>query len=94
MRRGRCNVPIYWLVAAHSETKRDGKFLAKVGIYMPLLSENKFSVTDEEKLLFYMKNGAEPTDRVVRLLNNIYKEQVEHEIHIPLKRYLGCIYKG
>lgn len=90
MRRGRCGVPVYWMVAAESSVKRDGNFLVKFGTYMPLNDkESKVNVINESKLQFYLNNGAEPTETVLRLLNNYYSTSKEHEdIKTRLNRYV------
>ena len=37
-RHGKKGKPIYWIVAADSRSKRDGKFLEKLGTYNPTLT--------------------------------------------------------
>ena len=83
-RRGRTGVPVYWLVAAHSAVKRDGIFKSKLGVYAPLSPDKKLTMVDESKLLVYLKNGAVPTDTVVRLLT----KYCQHEtMQAALTRY-------
>ena len=89
MRRGRCGVPVYWMVAAESSVKRDGNFLVKFGTYMPLNKDSKVNLVNEPKLEFYLNNGAEPTDTVLRLLHKYYSNSGENEnIRTKLSRYL------
>ncbi len=89
LRRGRCGLPVFWVVVATSTVKRDGRFLSKVGIYNPLNSkDDKLSITNKESLEFYLANGAEPTDTVLRLLKNYYANSEEEVIKKNLGRYM------
>lgn len=63
--------PHYSIVVTEARTKRDGSnFNAKLGHYHPRLpkdNENRV-VLDQEGVLKWIKNGAIPTDVVVRLM--------------------------
>ena len=63
--------PFYRIVAADSRFPRDGRFLEKLGTYNPLLpneTENRV-VLDEERLRYWLSQGALPSDRVARFLH-------------------------
>lgn len=63
--------PFYRIVAADARSPRDGKFLEKLGTYNPLLakdSEERLKIL-EERVKYWLGHGAQPTDRVARLLN-------------------------
>ncbi len=63
--------PFYRVVAADARSPRDGKFLEKLGSYNPLLakeSEERLKLI-EERVKYWLGTGAQPTDRVARLLN-------------------------
>ena len=66
-RGGRKKRPFYRVVAANSESPRDGKFLDILGTYDPLKEPFEFKV-DAEKLNKWLDIGAEPTDTVRSLL--------------------------
>lgn len=66
-RLGRRKVPFYRIAAMEALSKRDGKAVEYVGTYNPLVEEGKIKL-DEEKVLRLLKNGAQPTDRVKKLL--------------------------
>ena len=66
-RRGAKKKPFYRIVAADSRSPRDGKFLEMLGTYDPLKSENNIKV-DAEKVIFWIKNGAKPSQTVAALL--------------------------
>ncbi|QEK39608.1 30S ribosomal protein S16 [Candidatus Sneabacter namystus] len=72
LRGGRKGSPCYSIVAAASSSPRDGKFFEKLGVYHPMLkSENeKRFVVDEARVLHWFSCGAQPTDRVIKLLLN------------------------
>ena len=60
--------PSYRLVIADSRAPRDGAFIAIIGHYNPLTNPETV-VIDEEKALSWLKQGAQPTDTVARLLS-------------------------
>lgn len=57
-RFGRTKLPFYRIVAIPDREKRSGKPVSYLGTYDPISKEVKL---DEEKVLFYLKNGAQPT---------------------------------
>jgi len=62
--------PFYRIVAADSRMPRDGRFIEKLGTYNPLLakdSEERVKM-DLERVQYWLGEGAQPTDRVSRML--------------------------
>ncbi|MEP0960301.1 MAG: 30S ribosomal protein S16 [Roseobacter sp.] len=62
--------PFYRIVAADSRMPRDGRFIEKLGTYNPLLpkdSEERVKM-DAERVQYWLGQGAQPTDRVTRML--------------------------
>tara|TARA_R110001632_G_scaffold222148_1_gene353100 strand:+ start:475 stop:864 length:390 start_codon:yes stop_codon:yes gene_type:complete len=62
--------PFYRIVAADSRMPRDGRFIEKLGTYNPLLakdSEERVKM-DVERIQHWISQGAQPTDRVARML--------------------------
>ena len=59
--------PIYSIVAADSRSPRDGKFIEKIGVYNPIPANYELTI-DEEKALYWLSKGAQPTDTVKSLL--------------------------
>jgi len=67
-RHGKKGKPFYWVVAADSRSKRDGKFLEKLGTYNPNTNpatiELNLDITVE-----WLWNGAQPTDTARAILS-------------------------
>ena len=66
-RTGAKKQPAYRLVVAESASPRDGTFLENLGHYNPLTQPTTF-VINEERVRAWLQKGAQPTDRVARLL--------------------------
>jgi len=58
--------PAYRIVVADARAPRDGRFIDVVGHYNPLASPATV-VVDNERAVQWLRNGAQPTDIVVRL---------------------------
>lgn len=61
--------PFYRIVAADQRAPRDGRFIEKLGTYNPLLPKDHAErlVVDAEKVTKWLKNGAQPTERLQKL---------------------------
>ena len=66
-RLGRKKAPFYRVAAMEALGKRDGKAIAYLGTYNPLVAENQVKLNEEEVLRF-LSNGAQPTEIVKSLL--------------------------
>jgi len=67
-RHGKKGKPFYWIVAADSRSKRDGKYLEKLGAYNP--NTNPATVElDVDGAVKWLQNGAQPTDTARTLLS-------------------------
>ncbi|MDR0197407.1 MAG: 30S ribosomal protein S16 [Oscillospiraceae bacterium] len=66
-RMGAKKAPFYRMVVADSRFPRDGRFIEEVGYYDPTKNPTLISI-DGEKIQKWLKNGAQPTDTVKRLL--------------------------
>jgi len=60
-------MPQYHIVAANSRAARNGKFLEIVGRYEPLRNPMLIE-TQEDRLMYWLKTGALPTDTLRSLL--------------------------
>ena len=65
--------PFYRIVVADSRMPRDGRFIEKIGTFDPLKKKEDTTrlVLDVEQAKAWMAKGAQPTDRVVRLLDTL-----------------------
>jgi small subunit ribosomal protein S16 len=63
--------PFYSIVVADSHSPRDGRFIEKVGTYNPLLAKDHADRlrVKSERVQEWLGKGAQPTDRVARLLS-------------------------
>lgn len=63
--------PYYQIVVADARSPRDGRFLEKVGSWNPMLKKDdaKRVELNAERISHWMANGALPTDRVLRFLD-------------------------
>ena len=66
-RFGSKKAPFYRIVATDSRNPRDGRFIEVVGTYNPL-TEPATVQFNEEKVLYWLGQGAKPTDTVKSLL--------------------------
>ncbi len=69
-RMGAPKKPSYRLVVADARAPRNGAFISIIGHYNPM-TDPKTVVIDEEKALYWLKNGAQPTDTATRLLTKV-----------------------
>lgn len=61
--QGRVNRLTYRLVVTDSRTPRDGKYLEKLGHYDPHLPTGKDGLIAEDRVLYWIKQGAQPSDK-------------------------------
>jgi small subunit ribosomal protein S16 len=66
-RIGKKKQPMYKVVAADARAPRDGKFLESVGLYNPLTNPHTLEIK-EDRVLYWLGVGAQPTDTVMSLL--------------------------
>ena len=84
-RHGKKGKPFYWIVAADSRSKRDGRFLEKLGTYNPNTNPATINI-DVDQSVKWLDNGAQPSETARRILS--YKG-------ILLKHHLsGGVRKG
>ena len=87
--------PFYRIVVADSRSPRDGRFIERLGTYNPMVakdSENRITLK-EERIKYWLSQGAKPSDRVARFLGHadIITLPVRHEQtkqHLPRAKTL------
>jgi small subunit ribosomal protein S16 len=63
--------PYYYVVAASTASPRDGRYIEQIGTFDPMLKkddENRVKL-NLERCKYWLSVGAQPTDRVARLLD-------------------------
>lgn len=66
-RMGTKKLPFYRVVVADSRYPRNGRFLEEIGIYDPLKDPSFFRV-DANRVKYWVLNGAQPTNAIMKLL--------------------------
>jgi small subunit ribosomal protein S16 len=66
-RVGKKKQPQYRVVAADSRAARDGRFIQIIGTYNPRVEPSAINI-DSDKAVKWLMDGAQPTDRVRKLL--------------------------
>ncbi|MDK1490953.1 30S ribosomal protein S16 [Sinorhizobium sp. 7-81] len=63
--------PYYQIVVADARSPRDGRFLEKLGSWNPMLGKDdeKRVELDADRVNHWIAQGAQPTDRVLRFLD-------------------------
>ena len=67
MRMGKKKQPTYRVVAADSRKARNGRIIEAVGFYDPRRDPSVIQI-DNDKAVGWLRNGAQPTERVEKLL--------------------------
>lgn len=67
MRMGKKKQPTYRVVAADSRKARNGRFIEIVGTYNPRQEPSLVEI-DNERALHWLRHGAQPSERVQKLL--------------------------
>lgn len=67
-RHGKKGKPFYWIVAADSRAKRDGKFLDKLGTYNPNTNPATIDL-NLDGAVQWLHNGAQPSDTARAILS-------------------------
>ena len=78
-RHGKKGKPFYWVVAADARSKRDGKFLEKIGTYNPNTNPATIDL-NLGKAVQWLHNGAQPTDTARAILSYkgaLYKKHLQ-----------------
>ncbi len=65
-RMGMKKQPSYRIVVCDSRAPRDGKYIESIGFYNPRTEPDTIQI-DEERALYWLGVGAQPTEAVLRL---------------------------
>ena len=63
--------PFYKVVAADQRAPRDGRFIERLGSYNPMLPKEHADrfVVDVERVKYWLSKGAQPTERLEKMLS-------------------------
>jgi small subunit ribosomal protein S16 len=63
--------PYYYVVVAHGTAPRDGRYIEQIGTFDPMLKKDNPERVKllEDRVKHWLGVGAQPTDRVLRLLD-------------------------
>jgi len=80
-RFGRKKAPFYRIVAADRRAPRDGRYIECIGYYDPRDEEKGLQV-NQERALYWLRVGAQPTDTVKALLKHagVYQQFMEEKL--------------
>jgi len=67
-RIGRKKIPVFSIVAADQRKARDGRYIEDIGRYFPLREPAEVRL-DEDRALYWLENGAQPSDTVRSILH-------------------------
>ena len=67
-RHGRKRKPFYYIVVADSRAPRDGRYIERIGSYVPTTNPATVDL-DFDKALSWLQNGAQPTDTARSILS-------------------------
>ena len=84
-RHGKKGKPFYWIVAADSRSKRDGRFLEKLGTYNPNTNPAQIELNIDNAVQ-WLEKGAQPTDTTRTILS--------HQGVLLKKHLAGGVKKG
>lgn len=67
--------PFYHIVVANKQSKRDGRFIERLGYFDPIATGNAIKLNlNFERAQYWIQKGAQPSDRVKSLIKT-YKDQ-------------------
>ncbi|MGZ8096214.1 MAG: 30S ribosomal protein S16 [Methylosarcina sp.] len=73
-RSGAKNRPFYHVIVTDSRNSRDGRYIERVGFFNPLARGNEERLRlDNERVSYWKANGAQPSDRVAKLIKDALK---------------------
>jgi small subunit ribosomal protein S16 len=76
-RGGAKNRPFYHVVVTDSRNGRDGKYIERLGFFNPIARGNEERLRlDSERVAYWKSNGAQPSDRVAKLIKDAQKAAV------------------
>ena len=70
--------PFYTVVVTDSRNRRDGRCIERIGFFNPIASGSETRLNlDQERLQYWLGNGAQPSERVVSLIAEARKQLIQ-----------------
>ncbi len=64
--------PFYHIVVTDSRNRRDGRYIERLGFYNPVATGQEEKLRfDQERVTYWISQGAQPSDRVAKLVKQI-----------------------
>ncbi len=82
-KQGRKKLPIFKLVAADARARRDGRFVEALGQYRPKNEVGNKLILNEERIMHWLRVGAQPTTTVRSILSS---EGILLKFHLEKKK--------
>ncbi len=77
-RTGAKKRPFYHVVVTDSRNPRDGRYIERLGFFNPIAKGNEEKLRlENERIEFWISKGAQPSERVAKLLKDAAKAQKE-----------------
>jgi len=74
-RGGQKNRPFYHIVVTDSRNSRDGRYIERLGFFNPIARGNEERLRlDDERIAYWRSVGAQPSERVAKLIKDSAKE--------------------
>lgn len=73
VRQGRKNEPLYRIVVSDKRSKQDGAYIENLGNYNPKADVDKKITIKEERLIHWLKQGAQLSDALSAILKHTDK---------------------
>lgn len=68
--------PFYHVVVTDSRSRRDGRYIERLGFFNPIAAENEGGLRlDHERIAYWLGQGAQTSDRVASLIKQDKKAQ-------------------
>lgn len=75
-RGGQKNRPFYHIVVTDSRNSRDGRYIERLGFFNPMARGNEERLRlEDERIAYWQSVGAQPSERVAKLLKDSAKEK-------------------
>lgn len=93
-RTGKKKQPSYRVVVADAEAKRDGRIVERIGHYNPRTEPLEYRI-QEDRALYWLSVGAQPSDAVRRLLekqgtyDRLARLRAGEDMHVLVAEYMG-----